>query len=202
MKRQLQGSFEDKRSKPQAADTGCNVQKQYVEGQVFEYSEHITWPKVVRLLRTPSAMCCILQASPCPALLACMHPWLHVLACRQITLVLCCCDHEPQAELQKDACRACHAQLLSRIVVQGVAGSLPWGVLLTFINDYLSQQQQLSVPQATLVRSATPLSECYLLLQLHALPIQRFNGHSSTALLSLHKFSAEAQAHTLRKLSH
>ena len=37
-------------------------------------------------------------------------------------------------------------------VLQGVAGSLPWGVLLTFINDYLSQQQRLSVAQATLVR--------------------------------------------------
>ena len=40
-------------------------------------------------------------------------------------------------------------------VLQGVAGSLPWGVLLTFINDYLSQQQHLSVPQATLVRPCT-----------------------------------------------
>ena len=36
---------------------------------------------------------------------------------------------------------------------RGVAGSLPWGVLLTFINDYLHINQRLSTPQATLVRT-------------------------------------------------
>ena len=35
-----------------------------------------------------------------------------------------------------------------------MAGSLPWGVLLTFINDYLHVNQRLSTPQATLVRAA------------------------------------------------
>ena len=49
-------------------------------------------------------------------------------------------------------------------VLQGVAGSLPWGVLLTFINDYLSQQQHLSVAHATLVRifslALGPLCRC------------------------------------------
>ena len=47
-----------------ACTLGVPAQKQYVEGQAFEYSEHITWPKVWRLLHTPSAMCCILQVRP------------------------------------------------------------------------------------------------------------------------------------------
>ena len=50
-------------------------------------------------------------------------------------------------------------------VLQGVAGSLPWGVLLTFINDYLSQQQHLSVAHATLVctfpLALGPLCRCF-----------------------------------------
>ena len=42
------------------------------------------------------------------------------------------------------------------VVLQGLPGSLPWGVLITFLNDFLSQQKGLSVPQATLVRAALP----------------------------------------------
>ena len=39
------------------------------------------------------------------------------------------------------------------VVLQGLPGSLPWGVLVTFLNDFLSQQKGLTVPQATLVRA-------------------------------------------------
>ena len=35
--------------------------------------------------------------------------------------------------------------------VQGLFGCLPWGMLLTFLNDYLSQNKGLSVPVATVV---------------------------------------------------
>lgn len=37
-------------------------------------------------------------------------------------------------------------------VLQGMPGSLPWGVLLTFLNDFLSQQKGLSIANATWVR--------------------------------------------------
>lgn len=37
-------------------------------------------------------------------------------------------------------------------VLQGMPGSLPWGVLLTFLNDFLSQKKGLSVANATWVR--------------------------------------------------
>ena len=35
---------------------------------------------------------------------------------------------------------------------QGLPGCLPWGMFLTFFNDFLSQQKGLSVPVATMVR--------------------------------------------------
>ena len=38
-------------------------------------------------------------------------------------------------------------------VLQGLPGSLPWGVLLTFLNDFLSQHKGMSVAQATLVHA-------------------------------------------------
>ena len=38
-------------------------------------------------------------------------------------------------------------------VLQGMPGSLPWGVLLTFLNDFLSQHKGLSVASATWVCS-------------------------------------------------
>ena len=37
-------------------------------------------------------------------------------------------------------------------VLQGLPGSLPWGVLLTFLNDFLSQHKNMSIAQATWVR--------------------------------------------------
>lgn len=36
-------------------------------------------------------------------------------------------------------------------VLQGMPGSLPWGVLLTFLNDFLSQRKGLSIAAATWV---------------------------------------------------
>ena len=36
-------------------------------------------------------------------------------------------------------------------VMQGMPGSLPWGVLLTFLNDFLSQRKGLSIAAATWV---------------------------------------------------
>ena len=36
--------------------------------------------------------------------------------------------------------------------LQGLPGCLPWGMFLTFFNDFLSQQKGLSVPVATMVR--------------------------------------------------
>lgn len=39
------------------------------------------------------------------------------------------------------------------VVLQGLPGSLPWGVLLTFLNDYLAQDQKLTTEQATAVSS-------------------------------------------------
>ena len=44
--------------------------------------------------------------------------------------------------------------------MQGLPGCLPWGMFLTFFNDFLSQQKGLSVPVATMVRRphAWPLS--------------------------------------------
>ncbi|CAK0784876.1 hypothetical protein CVIRNUC_008081 [Coccomyxa viridis] len=36
-------------------------------------------------------------------------------------------------------------------VLQGLPGSLPWGVLLTFLNDFLSQHKNMSIAQATWV---------------------------------------------------
>ena len=48
------------------------------------------------------------------------------------------------------------AQMLmhaSHAHTQGLPGCLPWGMFLTFFNDFLSQQKGLSVPVATMVRS-------------------------------------------------
>ena len=37
------------------------------------------------------------------------------------------------------------------VVMQGLPGSLPWGVLLTFLNDYLAHDQHLTTERATSV---------------------------------------------------
>lgn len=42
--------------------------------------------------------------------------------------------------------------------MQGLFGCLPWGMLLTFLNDYLSQNKGLTVPTATAVRGQCPCS--------------------------------------------
>jgi hypothetical protein len=44
------------------------------------------------------------------------------------------------------------------IIGQGLFGCLPWGMLLTFLNDYLAQNKGLGVSTATLVsfQSAYP----------------------------------------------
>ena len=39
------------------------------------------------------------------------------------------------------------------VFIQGLFGCLPWGVLLTYLTDYLAQNKGLSVPTATMVRS-------------------------------------------------
>jgi len=39
------------------------------------------------------------------------------------------------------------------VILQGMPGSLPWGMLLVFFNDFLAQQKHFSVPAATLVVS-------------------------------------------------
>ncbi|CAM9650609.1 unnamed protein product, partial [Heterosigma akashiwo] len=37
------------------------------------------------------------------------------------------------------------------LVLQGLPGSVPWGVICVFLNDFLAQEKGLSVQQATLV---------------------------------------------------
>ena len=37
------------------------------------------------------------------------------------------------------------------VIMQGLPGSLPWGVLLTFLNDFLARDQHLSIGVATAV---------------------------------------------------
>ncbi len=37
------------------------------------------------------------------------------------------------------------------VFIQGLFGCLPWGVLLTYLTDYLAQDKGLSVPTATVV---------------------------------------------------
>ena len=37
------------------------------------------------------------------------------------------------------------------VILQGLFGCLPWGMILTFLNDYLAQNKGLSVPTATTV---------------------------------------------------
>lgn len=44
------------------------------------------------------------------------------------------------------------------VFIQGLFGCLPWGVLLTYLTDYLAQNKGLSVPTATVV------SPCFLSL--------------------------------------
>ena len=39
---------------------------------------------------------------------------------------------------------------------QGLPGSLPWGVILTYLNDYLAQEQQLNINVAASVRWPPP----------------------------------------------
>jgi len=43
-----------------------------------------------------------------------------------------------------------------KFVPQGLPGSLPWGVLLTFLNDFLYKDQHLSLAIATLVSPLSP----------------------------------------------
>ena len=57
------------------------------------------------------------------------------------------------------------------VFIQGLFGCLPWGVLLTYLTDYLAQNKGLSVPTATVVRPcSTPCHSCSvcLLAGLHA----------------------------------
>ena len=58
------------------------------------------------------------------------------------------------------------------VFIQGLFGCLPWGVLLTYLTDYLAQNKGLSVPTATLVSS---------LLQ-HAIIIHKFVYHAAAQL--------------------
>jgi predicted MFS family arabinose efflux permease len=42
-----------------------------------------------------------------------------------------------------------HNQSNAILIVQGFFGSIPWGVIFVFLNDYLSQERGFSVPDAT-----------------------------------------------------
>ena len=46
-------------------------------------------------------------------------------------------------------------------VLQGLPGSLPWGVLLTFLNDFLSQHKNMSIAQATWVSCRCRAVSCH-----------------------------------------
>ncbi len=45
------------------------------------------------------------------------------------------------------------------VILQGLPGSLPWGVLLTFLNDYLYKAQHLSIGIATTVSALANASK-------------------------------------------
>lgn len=44
-----------------------------------------------------------------------------------------------------------HAALTGAVAAQGLPGSLPWGMMLTYFNDYLSYDRGLSMDKATTV---------------------------------------------------
>lgn len=46
------------------------------------------------------------------------------------------------------------------VFIQGLFGCLPWGVLLTYLTDYLAQNKGLSVPTATVVRPCSVPYHC------------------------------------------
>ena len=46
------------------------------------------------------------------------------------------------------------------VFIQGMFGCLPWGVLLTYLTDYLAQNKGLSVPTATIVRPCYVACRC------------------------------------------
>ena len=52
------------------------------------------------------------------------------------------------------------------VFIQGLFGCLPWGVLLTYLTDYLAQDKGLSVPTATMVSIDSLHSFSLLLLLL------------------------------------
>ena len=56
----------------------------------------------------------------------------------------------------RKAAALCRTRSNLAVVLQGLPGSLPWGVLITFLNDFLAQQKGLTVPQATSVRGPLP----------------------------------------------
>lgn len=69
------------------------------------------------------------------------------------------------------------------VFIQGLFGCLPWGVLLTYLTDYLAQNKGLSVPTATVVRPYSVPWRCCnlcLLAVLHAAQFMATQVHLST----------------------
>ena len=66
------------------------------------------------------------------------------------------------------------------IFIQGLPGCLPWGVLLTYLTDYLAQNKGLSVQTATMVSTTTP-DPANLHLDHRLEPPSSYSTHQDTA---------------------
>lgn len=89
----------------------------------FAYSEQMTWRKLGRLLLIKTNVLVILQARSGQGLLGCGFASVNLIKA------------DPGAVL----------------LLQGLFGCLPWGMILVFLNDFMSQDKGLTVQQATLV---------------------------------------------------
>ena len=72
------------------------------------------------------------------------------------------------------------------VFIQGLFGCLPWGVLLTYLTDYLAQNKGLSVPTATVVRPCSIPCHCCtvcLLAMLSAAELMATQVHLSAAVI-------------------
>lgn len=47
------------------------------------------------------------------------------------------------------------------VFVQGLPGCFPWGVLLTYLTDFLAQNKGMTVERATVVSAAKPLYDLH-----------------------------------------
>jgi hypothetical protein len=119
----------------------------------FVYDEQLTWRKLGHLLLIPTNVMVIFQVRAESYRSVNLGPSRKPAAMPDCKNCRVCAPAQPGM-----GCPAARPLSLHpppppvELCVQGLFGCLPWGMILTYLNDFLSQNKGLSVQAATMVR--------------------------------------------------